>query len=62
MASAFRCSSECQVVIRKNEYCEGCGAKNPFVRVTERRDGESKMWYAKCKRCGAAVKIFWKDE
>ena len=29
---------EVQVVIRSNEYCERCGAKNPFRRKTERRD------------------------
>ena len=54
---------EVQVVMRKNEYCEHCGAKNPFRRCTERRgpDG-SRMWYARCSKCGASAKIFWSDD
>ena len=52
---------EVQVVIRSNEYCERCGAKNPFRRKTERRDADgSRMWYARCSKCGASAKIFWR--
>lgn len=54
---------EVQVVIRHHEYCERCGAKNPFRRQTERREVDgSRMWYAKCKSCGAPAKVFWTDE
>ena len=51
-----------QVVMRRNEYCERCGAKNAFrkdKRVIQ-IDGNA-MWYAKCNRCGAWVKIYWTD-
>lgn len=52
---------EVQVVIRAAEYCERCGAKNPFRRKTERRDADgSRMWYARCSKCGASAKIFWR--
>lgn len=50
-----------QVVIRRNEYCERCGARNPFVKRSVIRDGDGTMCYAKCKFCGASVKIFVMD-
>lgn len=55
-----------QVVIRANEYCEVCGAKNPFRRGPRGRtvttaDGE-RMFYGTCARCGAKVKVFWTDK
>lgn len=51
-----------QVVMRRNERCERCGAKNTFRKQTRRLaiDG-NEMWYAKCNRCGATVKIYWTD-
>lgn len=51
-----------QVVMRRNERCERCGAKNTFrkQRRVMQIDGNV-MWYAKCNRCGATVKIFWTD-
>lgn len=55
-----------QVVIRANEYCEVCGAKNHFRRGARGRtvttaDGE-RMFYGTCARCGAKVKVFWTDK
>lgn len=51
-----------QVVMRRNEYCERCGAKNAFRKdkLVMQIDGNA-MWYAKCNRCGAWVKIYWTD-
>ena len=51
-----------QVVMRRNERCERCGAKNAFRK--RRRmvmDDGCVMWYAKCKKCGAQAKIYWTD-
>lgn len=54
--------NEVQVVMRANEYCERCGAKNPFRKDRTVLDpsGE-KMQYSRCKRCGAPAKIYWND-
>ena len=54
-------SGEVQVVMRTNEYCERCGALNPFRkdRTVVDEHGE-KMQYARCRQCGAFVKIYWK--
>ena len=50
-----------QVVFRTNEYCERCGARNPFrKRRTINVDGE-RMQYAQCRSCGAAARIYWRD-
>ena len=53
---------EVQVVMRTNEYCERCGAKNPFRKDRTVVDpfGE-KMQYAHCNQCGAPAKIYWND-
>ena len=55
--------NEVQVVMRANEYCERCGAKNPFRkdRTVSDPSGE-KMQYARCKLCGAPAKIYWSDK
>ena len=51
-----------QVVMRRNEYCERCRAKNSFRKeVFVRQIDGNVMWYAKCNRCGARVKIYWTD-
>ncbi len=51
-----------QVVMRRNEYCERCGAKNAFRKDIRFVQGDGNvMWYAKCKRCGARVKVYWTD-
>ena len=50
-----------QVVMRRNEYCERCGARNPFVKWRTVTIDGGKMRYAKCKKCGASCKIFWTD-
>ena len=55
-------ADELQVVIRTNEYCERCGAKNPFRKQRTVIDPSGgKMQYAKCRECGALVKIYWSD-
>ena len=55
--------NEVQVVMRANEYCERCGARNPFRkdRTVSDPSGE-KMQYAHCKRCGAPAKIYWIEQ
>lgn len=50
-----------QVVMRRNEYCERCGARNPFVSMRTVTTGDEKMQYAKCKKCGASCKVYWTD-
>lgn len=55
--------NEVQVVMRANEYCERCGAKNPFRKDRTVLDSSGeKMQYARCKRCGAPAKIYWNDK
>lgn len=55
-------ANEQQVVMRALERCERCGAENSFRKernVYER--GRRTMQYAKCRVCGAKVKIFFRD-
>ena len=53
---------ELQAVVRMNEYCERCGEKNPFRKLRTVIDPfGDKMQYAKCRKCGASVKIYWSD-
>jgi glycosyltransferase involved in cell wall biosynthesis/DNA-directed RNA polymerase subunit RPC12/RpoP len=42
-----------QVIVRQQEVCERCGALNPFVQITGRRNTAAfGLSYARCKRCG----------
>lgn len=50
-----------QVIIRRNEYCERCGGRNTIRKWRSVNVGDERMWYAKCARCGAAVKVYWTD-
>lgn len=51
-----------QVIFRVNEFCEKCGAKNPFRKLRTITDGSGdKMQYVRCNKCGASAKVFWKN-
>ena len=53
-------NDEMQVVIRRIERCERCGAANPFRKRRSMRDEDGqRYWYARCRRCGAPAKVYW---
>ena len=54
-------AAEMQVVVRAVERCERCGAVNPFRARRTIRDGEEKMQYAACRKCGAPAKVYWRE-
>jgi DNA-directed RNA polymerase subunit RPC12/RpoP len=47
-----------QIIIRRVDICEACGAENSFRKSGgARRFSGIRQWYARCKKCGHKAHI-----